>query len=81
MFNGEQRQERISEYKPPKGEVLRNYDLNISFLSIGMLVKIGCKSIPFNSIKEGMDAINEYINNPIASIDKWNKIFNESDNN
>lgn len=63
------------EYKRPKGEYLREYEINLKFLSIGCVISVGCKSIPFTSVKEGMDALNAYVENPEEESRKWRKLF------
>lgn len=57
--------------------LLREYNVNIRFLSIGCVVEVGCRSIPFTSVDEAMTELTEYIKDPSKSIEKWNKIFNE----
>lgn len=54
---------------------LKDYELNIRFLSSGVLVSIGCKQIAFETIDRAMEEINAYVKNPKASYEKWNKIF------
>jgi len=54
---------------------LREFPINIRFLSIGCVVEVGCKSIPFTSIDESMKELNDYVANPKEAIDKWNKIL------
>jgi hypothetical protein len=65
------------EYKPKKQEILRDYEINIRFLSVGCIISIGCKQIPFRSVKEAMDELNKYINNPYEEREKWFKIIDE----
>jgi len=54
---------------------LREFNINIRFLSIGCIVDVGCKSIPFTSIDEAMKELNAYVANPKEAIEKWNKIL------
>jgi len=68
------------EYTPPKSELLREYQINIRFLSIGCIIDVGCKSIAFTTIKEAMIALNEYVENPKKSRQKWNEVFKNEDN-
>ena len=67
------------EYKPSRSEMLRNYSIGIRFLSIGCIIEVGCKSIPFSTIKEGMAALNEYIENPYEVTKKWDVIFEQEE--
>jgi hypothetical protein len=54
---------------------LREYHISIRFLSIGCVIDIGCKSIPFTSVDEAMKELNAYVANPKEAIEKWNKIL------
>ena len=63
------------EYKPKKQEILREYEIGIRFLSVGCVVSVGCKQIPFRSVKEAMDKINKYVENPYEEGKKWHSIF------
>jgi hypothetical protein len=65
------------EYVRPKMDYLRDYEINIRFLSLGCLVRVGCKEIAFTSIQEAMQEINEYVANPKLLSDKYNKLFSE----
>jgi len=66
---------RDLEYKPKKQDILKEYEIGIRFLSVGCVVSIGCKQIPFRSVKEAMDNINKYVENPYEEGKKWNSIF------
>lgn len=63
--------EMTEEYKPSRSECLRDYEIRIRFLSIGCIIEIGCKSIPFTSISEGMAALNSYIAEPFKMRKVW----------
>jgi hypothetical protein len=63
------------EYKPKRQESLREYELRIKFLSVGCVVSVGCKEIPFRSVKEAMEEVNKYVENPYDEQRRWNKIF------
>jgi len=58
--------------------MLRNHGIIIEFLSVGMVIRVGCKSIPFQNIKDGMNELNKYVEDPHAASEKWNKLFNEA---
>jgi hypothetical protein len=62
-------------YKPNKQEILREYELRIKFLSVGCVVSVGCKDIPFRSVKEAMECVNDYVNNPYEESKKWRELF------
>jgi hypothetical protein len=63
------------EYIPSKLELLQRHEIVIQFMSVGCLIRIGCKSIPFESVEDAMKELNAYVNNPHESIKKWEKIF------
>jgi len=63
------------EYIPKKQELLREYEIRLRFLSVGCVVSVGCKEIPFRDIKEAMDYINKYVENPYEEGNKWREIF------
>lgn len=58
-------------YRPSRQEILREYNVSIRFLTIGCVIDVGCKSIPFSTIEEGMNALNEYVKNPNSSRKYW----------
>lgn len=60
-----------------KTELLRDYEISIKFLSLGCIVRIGCKEVAFTSIQQAMQEVNEYVTNPKMLADKYNKLFNE----
>jgi hypothetical protein len=66
------------EYKPKRQELLREYSVNIRFLTIGCVIEVGCKSIPFTSVDEAMKELNEYVKNPYEMVKKWNEIFEQA---
>lgn len=68
------------EYKPSRLECLRDYHINIEFLSIGCIIRIGCKSVPFSTIDEGMKALNEYVGNPYEQRKIWEEKFKQEEN-
>lgn len=67
--------ECVKEYRPSRSECLKEYQINIRFLSIGCLVEVGCKSIPFSTINEGMKALNDYVANPYETRKIWEEKF------
>jgi hypothetical protein len=64
------------EYIPKKQELLREYEIRLRFLSVGCVVSVGCKEIPFRSVTEAMDELNKYVENPYEVGKKWHKLFN-----
>ena len=65
----------LHEYIPTRTELLQRHEIVLQFMSVGCLVRIGCKSIPFESVEDAMKELNAYVNNPHESIKKWEKIF------
>jgi len=66
------------EYKRQRNDILRDYEINLRFLSgRGMVVRVGCKEIAFEDTMKGMEELTKYIDNPYEEGKKWNKIFNE----
>jgi hypothetical protein len=63
------------EYRPKRQEVLRDYKISIRFLSIGCVVRVGCKEIPFTNVDEAMKEVNNYIKNPYEEGKRWNELF------
>ena len=64
-------------YIRPRMDYLRDYEINIRFLSLGCIVRIGCKDVAFTSIEEAMQEVNEYIANPRLLEQKYNKLINQ----
>ena len=64
------------EYIPKKQELLREYEIRLRFLSVGCVISVGCKEIPFRSVTEAMDELNKYVENPYEVGKKWHKLFN-----
>ena len=64
---------RPIEYKPSRGEALREYEISIRFLNRGCVVSVGCKSIAFESVEVAMNAINDYVANPYEKQKEWRK--------
>ena len=69
----------VKEYIPTKGEALRSYSISIEFLTIGCIVRVGCKSVPFSSIKEGLTALNNYVVNPVETRKIWEARFSKEE--
>lgn len=54
---------------------LREHEINIRFLSIGCVVQVGCKSIPFTSVDDAMKEINAYVADPNKQQQRWRKLL------
>ena len=66
-------------YRPSRSECLRDYPINIRFLSIGCVIDVGCKSISFSTVKEGMKALNDYVDNPYEVRKVWEERFSKEE--
>ena len=69
----------VERYKPTKQEALRDYRIEIEFLSVGCVIRVGCKSVPFSTVKEAMEALNEYVAKPCETRQIWEKRFEEEE--
>jgi len=63
------------EWRPSNNEALREFEINIRFLSRGCVVRVGCKEIAFEDHTNAMAAINNYVANPWDEQQKWRKIL------
>lgn len=66
-------------YKRSRIECLRDYRVQIEFLSIGCIIHVGCKSVPFSTIDEGMKALNDYVANPYETRKIWEERFDKEE--
>lgn len=67
------------EYIPNKQQILREYEVRIRFLSVGCIISVGCKEIPFTNVGEAMEELNKYVSNPYEEQKRWNKIFESAE--
>lgn len=58
-----------------KQQLLSRYGIKIDFLSRGCVVNIGCKTIPFEKVKDAITEINRYVNNPEEVEKEYNEKF------
>lgn len=70
---------KTSEYRPSRQECLRDWEVKIRFLTLGCVISVGCKEIPFTTIKEGMEALNQYVAKPYETRQIWEKRFQEEE--
>ena len=71
--------EYTKEYIPNKQQILRDYEINIRFLSVGCVIRVGCKEIPFTNVGEAMVELNKYVSNPYEEGKRWNTIFDSAE--
>ena len=67
-----------SDYVRPRVDVLRDYEVRIRFLSIGCIIEVGCKSIPFHDVKDAIAELSHYVNDPNESIKVWEERFKKA---
>lgn len=64
------------EYRPSKQEALREYEINIRFLSRGCIVRVGCKELAFEDVSRAMAELNEYVAGDTYEVQKkWRKLL------
>jgi hypothetical protein len=63
------------EYRPDQQELLREYEIQLQFLHRGCIVRVGCKSIAFETVESAMKEVNEYVNNTWEAQKKWREIL------
>ena len=64
------------EHRPSKQEALRDFEINIRFLSRGCIVRVGCKEIPFEDVSKAMAELNEYVAKDTYEVQKkWRKLL------
>ena len=63
------------KYRPSRQECLREYEVRLRFLTLGCIIEVGCKSVPFTTVKEGMEALNAYVKDPIGLRKIWEERF------
>lgn len=65
------------EYKRPVTDMLREHNIEIRFLSIGCVIRVGCKEIAFTDRDTAMVELMDYVRDPHTAKKKWNKRFNQ----
>ena len=76
-MSGEPEQAELPKLRHNKQDLLREYEIRLEFLNKGCIVKIGCKSIAFETNEKAVKEITRYVNDPINVYDEWVKVFNE----
>jgi hypothetical protein len=71
--------ECTKEYRPNKQQILREYTIELRFLSVGCVIRVGCKEIPFTNVGDAMVELNKYVSNPYEEGKRWNKIFDSAE--
>lgn len=61
------------EYRPSNQELLSHYEINIQFMSRGCVIRVGCKTIPFEDTKTAINALKSYFEDPYLSQEFWKK--------
>jgi hypothetical protein len=60
---------------PSNQYLLQEYKIEIEFMARGCVIKVGCKQIPFESVEEAMNELNEYVKNPCDVQQKWRELL------
>ncbi len=64
------------EWRPSNKEALREFEIGIRFLNRGCIVRVGCKEIAFEDVKEAMNEINAYVCGDTWEVQKkWRAIL------
>ena len=71
--------ECTKEYIPNKQQILKDYEISIRFLSVGCVIRVGCKEIPFTNVGDAMVELNKYVSNPYEEGKKWNTVFESAE--
>jgi len=61
--------------RPSNQYFLQEYKIEIEFMARGCVIKVGCKQIPFESVEEAMNELNEYVKNPYEVQQKWRELL------
>jgi hypothetical protein len=67
------------QWKQPRNELLREWEINIKFFNVGCVVSVGCQSFAFESIDKMMTELQFYVEHPDEARQKWNKIREEQE--
>lgn len=61
--------------RPSNQYFLQEYKIEIEFMARGCVIRVGCKQIPFESVEEAMNELNEYVKNPYEVQQKWRELL------
>jgi hypothetical protein len=61
--------------RPSNQYFLQEYKIEIEFMARGCVIKVGCKQIPFESVEEAVNELNEYVKNPYDIQQKWRQLL------
>lgn len=65
----------VAKQRPSNQYFLQEYKIEIEFMARGCVIKVGCKHIPFESVEEAMNELNEYVKNPYEVQQKWRELL------
>lgn len=65
------------EYYRSTAELLREHHVEIRFLSIGCVIRVGCKEIAFEDRDKAMVELMDYVRDPRTAIKKWKQRFDQ----
>jgi hypothetical protein len=61
----------IEETKQSKTDMLKNWEVCITFYDQGCLVRVGCKTFAFSDNKEAIKYMNAYFEDPHGQREYW----------
>lgn len=61
--------------KSSKTQLLKRWSIGIEFFDSGCIVRVGCKTIAFDTVEEALAEIEEYCKDPHAAIKEWSKFI------
>jgi hypothetical protein len=63
--------EKTYKRNETRQELLLQNNIILDFLSVGCVIRVGCKSFAFSSIDQAMTALHEYVYDPEKEKRKW----------
>jgi len=67
----------VKEYMPSAKDILKEHEVRITVLDSGVIIKVGCRSIAFNSLEDALVHVNLHFKDPVTSYKKWTKLFDK----
>lgn len=58
-----------------KQEAFMLHEINISFMSKGCIVRVGCKTFAFSSTDEAFLELQKYFEEPLKTQERWTKVL------
>ena len=58
-----------------KQEAFMLHEINITFMSKGCIIRVGCKTFAFSSTDEAFLELQKYFEEPLKTQERWTKIL------